>query len=217
MAALMKQRNLFVFTHDSIGLGEDGPTHQAVEQTATLRMIPNMSVWRPCDTVETAVAWAAAIENQAGPTSLLFSRQNLRHIVRNPQQITQIARGGYILSGEAEEPDAIVIATGSEVSIAIDAAESLGKEGYKVRVVSMPCTDLFDAQDKSYRDTVLPPHIRKRVAIEAGSPDYWLKYTGLDGRVLGVPTFGESAPANIVYEHFGITIPNLIKLIKSII
>ncbi len=217
MAALMKQRNLFVFTHDSIGLGEDGPTHQAVEQTATLRMIPNMSVWRPCDTVETAVAWAAAIENQAGPTSLLFSRQNLRHIVRNPQQITQMARGGYILSGEEEEPDAIVIATGSEVSIAIDAAESLGKEGYKVRVVSMPCTDLFDAQDKSYRDTVLPPHIRKRVAIEAGSPDYWLKYTGLDGRVLGVPTFGESAPANVVYEHFGITIPNLIKLIKSII
>lgn len=217
MAALMKQRNIFVFTHDSIGLGEDGPTHQAVEQTATLRMIPNMSVWRPCDTVETAVAWAAAIENQARPTSLLFSRQNLRHIVRNPQQITLIARGGYILSGEEDEPDAIVIATGSEVSIAIDAAESLGKEGYKVRVVSMPCTDVFDAQDKSYRDTVLPPHIRKRVAIEAGSPDYWLKYTGLDGRVLGVPTFGESAPANIVYEHFGITIPNLIKLIKSII
>ena len=217
MAALMKQRNIFVFTHDSIGLGEDGPTHQAVEQAATLRLIPNMSVWRPCDTVETAVAWVAAIENSKRPTSLLFSRQNLRHINRSEQQIKNIARGGYILSGSDVEPDAIIIATGSEVSFAIDAAESLGKEGHNIRVVSIPCTDVFDAQDEAYRNSVLPPHLRKRVAIEAGIPDYWTKYTGLDGRVLGVPTFGESAPISAVYEHFGITTPNLIKLIKSII
>jgi len=217
MAALMKQRNIFVFTHDSIGLGEDGPTHQAVEQTATLRMIPNMSLWRPCDTVETAVAWAAAIENTTRPTSLLFSRQNLRHIKRNAEQISNIARGGYVLAGGTDEPDAIIIATGSEVSIAIDAAESLGKEGHKIRVVSMPSTDVFDAQDVAYRDSVLPPDVRVRVAIEAGVPDFWKKYTGLDGRVLGISTFGESAPGNVVYEHFGITTPNLIKLIKSIL
>ena len=217
MAALMKQRNVFVFTHDSIGLGEDGPTHQAVEQAATLRMIPNMSLWRPCDTVETAVAWATAIENCTLPTSLLFSRQNLRHIVRTTDQISNISRGGYIIAGGTVEPDAIIIATGSEVSMAIDAAESLGKEGHKVRVVSMPSTDVFDAQDEQYRNSVLPPHVRKRVAVEAGIPDFWSKYTGLDGKVLGVPGFGESAPGNVVYEHFGITTPNLIKLVSSLL
>jgi transketolase len=217
MAALMKQRNVFVFTHDSIGLGEDGPTHQSVEQAATLRMIPNMSLWRPCDTVETAVAWAAAIDNRTRPTSLLFSRQNLRHIPRTAEQINNIARGGYIIAGGTDEPDAIIIATGSEVSMAIDAAESLGKQGHKVRVVSMPSTDVFDAQDEQYRNAVLPPHIRKRVAVEAGIPDFWCKYTGLEGKVLGVPGFGESAPGNIVYEHFGITTPNLIKLVSSIL
>jgi transketolase len=217
MCALMKIRNIFVFTHDSIGLGEDGPTHQAVEQAATLRLIPNMSLWRPCDTVETAVAWAAALENMNKPTSLLFSRQNLRHIKRSAEQISNIARGGYIIAGATDEPDAIIIATGSEVSIAIDAAESLGKEGHKIRVVSMPSTDVFDAQDAQYRDSVLPPNVRARVAIEAGVPDYWKKYTGLDGRVLGVASFGESAPGNVVYEHFGITTRNLIKLIMSIL
>jgi len=217
MAALMKQRNVFVFTHDSIGLGEDGPTHQAVEQAATLRMIPNMSLWRPCDTVETAVAWAAAVENRTRPTSLLFSRQNLRHIVRTTDQISNISRGGYIIAGDTVDPDAIIIATGSEVSMAIDAAESLGKQGHKVRVVSMPSTDVFDAQDEQYRNSVLPPHIRKRVAVEAGIPDFWIKYTGLDGKVLGVPGFGESAPGNVVYEHFGITTPNLIKLVSSLL
>lgn len=217
MSALMKIRNIFVFTHDSIGLGEDGPTHQAVEQAATLRLIPNMSLWRPCDTVETAVAWAAALENMNKPTSLLFSRQNLRHIKRSADQISNIARGGYIIAGATDEPDAIIIATGSEVSIAIDAAESLGKEGHKIRVVSMPSTDVFDAQDAQYRDSVLPPNVRARVAIEAGVPDYWKKYTGLDGRELGVSSFGESAPGNVVYEHFGLSTGNLIKLIKSIL
>jgi len=217
MAALMKQRNIFVFTHDSIGLGEDGPTHQAVEQTATLRFIPNMSVWRPCDTVETAVAWAAALENDKGPTSLLFSRQNLRYIKRTATQLDSIRRGAYVIAGDEGKPDAIIIATGSELSIAMDAADELGKEGRRIRVVSMPSTDVFDAQEEDYRHSVLPPDCRKRVAIEAGIPDYWHKYVGLDGRVLGVPTFGESAPGNVVYEHFGITSDNLVTLVKSIL
>ncbi|MEX2354204.1 MAG: transketolase C-terminal domain-containing protein, partial [Gammaproteobacteria bacterium] len=217
MAALMKQRNIFVLTHDSIGLGEDGPTHQAVEQAASLRLIPNMSLWRPCDTVETAVAWAAAIENRNGPTSLLFSRQNLEHIDRNEKQLGNIRRGGYVLAGDDNNPDAIIIATGSEVSIAMAAAENLGNEGHLIRVVSMPSADVFDAQDEDYRNSVLPPDCHKRVAIEAGIPDYWLKYTGLNGRVLGVPGFGESAPGNVVYEHFGINTANLEKLVKSIL
>jgi len=217
MAALMKQRNIFVFTHDSIGLGEDGPTHQAVEQAATLRLMPNMSLWRPCDTVETAVAWAAAITRTTGPTSLLFSRQNLKHIKRSKAQITNISRGGYILAGDDTLPDAIIIATGSEVGIAMEAAVALVQEGRKIRVVSMPCTDVFDAQDQVYRDSVLPPECRKRVAVEAGIPDYWRKYVGLDGEVMGVPTFGESAPGNAVYAHFGFNTGNLIKLVKSIL
>jgi transketolase len=217
MAALMKQRNIFVFTHDSIGLGEDGPTHQAVEQAATLRLIPNMSVWRPCDTAETAVAWAVAIENSNGPTSLLFSRQNLRYIKRTESQLDNIRRGGYVLTSDGDKPDAIIIATGSELSIAVDAAEELGKAGHRIRVISMPSTDMFDAQDEAYRNSVLPPDCRKRVAVEAGIPDYWLKYVGLDGKVLGVPTFGESAPGNVVYEHFGLTSKNLVTLVKSIL
>ncbi len=217
MAALMKLRNIFVFTHDSIGLGEDGPTHQAVEQAATLRMIPNMSVWRPCDTVETAVAWAAAIENRDGPTSLLFSRQTLVHVERSGEQIRNISRGGYILVNGGDEPDAIIIATGSEIAIALQAAASFGSEGTRVRVVSMPSADRFDTQDEQYRHAVLPPGCRKRVAIEAGIPDYWQRYTGLDGRVLGVPSFGESAPGDVVYEHFGINVANLIQLTKSIL
>jgi transketolase len=217
MAALMKQRNLFVFTHDSIGLGEDGPTHQAVEQAATLRLMPNMSLWRPCDTVETAVAWAVAIERASGPSSLLFSRQNLKPVKRTDTQIHNIRRGGYILAGDDQLPDAIIIATGSEVGIALEAAETLVKDGHKIRVVSMPSTDVFDSQDQIYRDSVLPPACRKRVAIEAGIPDYWRKYVGLDGRILGVPTFGESAPGNAVYAHFGIDTGNLIKLVKDLL
>jgi transketolase len=213
MAALMKQRNISVFSHDSIGLGEDGPTHQAVEQAASLRIIPNMSVWRPCDGVETAVAWQAAIENKDKPTSLLLSRQGLPHLQRSPEQIEQIKRGAYVLAGKSDKPDLIIIATGSEVSLAMEAATQL--QHYNIRVVSMPSTDTFDAQDEQYRNSVLPPDCRKRIAIEAGSPDYWSKYVGLDGDVLGVPTFGESAPGGEVYKHFGITTAGLCELIEK--
>lgn len=216
MAALMKQRNIFVFTHDSIGLGEDGPTHQAVEQTATLRMIPNMSTWRPCDTVETAVAWTVAIENQTGPTSLLFSRQNLAHIERSEVAISNIYKGAYIIFGDEKIPDVIIIATGSEVQMALDAARQYENKDINVRVVSMPCTDAFDKQDEAYKNSVLPLECRKRIAVEAGIPDYWRKYVGLDGLILGVPTFGESAPADQVYKHFGITTENLVGLIEKI-
>lgn len=216
MAALMKQRNIFVFTHDSIGLGEDGPTHQAVEQTATLRMIPNMSTWRPCDTVETAVAWTVAIENQTGPTSLLFSRQNLAHIERSEVAISNIYKGAYIIFGDEKIPDVIIIATGSEVQMALDAARQYENKDINVRVVSMPCTDAFDKQDEAYKNSVLPLECRKRIAVEAGIPDYWRKYVGLDGLILGVPTFGESAPAEQVYKHFGITTENLVGLIEKI-
>jgi transketolase len=217
MAALMKQRSILVFTHDSIGLGEDGPTHQAVEQAASLRLIPNMSTWRPCDAVETAVSWAAAIENKTGPTSLLLSRQSLLHIERSAEQVKNIRRGGYILSNENIDPDVIVIATGSEVEIALAAAELMQNEKITVRVVSMPSTDVFDRQDETYRNGVLPPDCRKRIAIEAGIPDYWYKYVGLDGRVIGVSSFGESAPMQDVYRHFNITTENLVTTIKSII
>ena len=217
MAALMKQQNIGVFSHDSIGLGEDGPTHQAVEQAASLRLIPNMSVWRPCDAVETAVAWRAAIENRDKPTSLLLSRQGIPHIERNEEQLALINRGAYVLRDGGTEPDAIIIATGSEVSLALDAAEQLQGKGHEVRVVSMPSTDVFDAQDEEYRDSVLPPSCRKRIAIEAGSPDYWRKYVGLDGAVLGVPTFGESAPGPKVYEHFGINADNLSSMAEQLI
>ncbi len=217
MAALMKQQNIGVFSHDSIGLGEDGPTHQAVEQAASLRLIPNMSVWRPCDAVETAVAWRAAIETRDKPTSLLLSRQGIPHIDRSEEQLAQIRRGAYVLRDGGTNPDAIIIATGSEVSLALEAAEQLQGKGHAVRVVSMPSTDVFDAQDEEYRDSVLPPSCRKRIAIEAGSPDYWRKYVGLDGAVLGVPTFGESAPGPKVYEHFGINADNLSSMAEQLI
>jgi transketolase len=217
MAALMKQRNIFVFSHDSIGLGEDGPTHQAVEQAASLRLIPNMSVWRPCDAVETAVAWQAAIENSDKPTSLLFSRQGLPHIERNAEQVKQIQRGAYVLLEGTIAPDMIIIATGSEVGIAIEAAAQLQQQGHNIRVVSMPSTDTFDAQDETYRHSVLPPDCRRRIAIEAGSPDYWSKYVGLDGDVIGVPSFGESAPGADVYKHFGITTADLCKRAEKIL
>ena len=213
MAALMKQRNIFVFTHDSIGLGEDGPTHQAVEQTATLRLIPNMTVWRPCDAVESAVAWRMAIEKDTGPSSLLFSRQKLAHMQRTSDQIENIKKGAYVLLDCEDDPEIIVIATGSEVELTMSTANKLNQAGHKIRVVSMPATDVFDTQDQAYRDSVLPPSCRKRISVEAGVTDYWLKYVGLDGRVLGVDNFGESAPGNEVFEHFGLTASKLEEMI----
>ena len=216
MAALMKQRNIFVFTHDSIGLGEDGPTHQAVEQAATLRLIPNMTVWRPCDAVESAVAWQMAIEKATGPSSLLFSRQKLAYMPRSAEQIENIRKGAYVLLDCEGDPEVIVIATGSEVELTMSTANKLNDAGHKIRVVSMPATDLFDAQDQSYRDSVLPPDCRKRISVEAGVTDCWRKYVGLDGRVLGVDSFGESAPANDVFEHFGLTAVKLEAMIKDL-
>jgi transketolase len=215
MAALMKLRNLFVLTHDSIGLGEDGPTHQAVEQAATLRLIPNMSVWRPADNTETAVAWRAALERRHGPTCLLLSRQNLPQLQRSAQQVQDITRGGYVLVDGGPQPEAVILATGSETAFAVEAAAGLNARGRRVRVVSMPCTDVFDAQDAAWRDAVLPPSCRNRIAIEAGVPDYWRKYVGLDGAVLGVPAFGASAPGPDVYTHFGISAAALTALVES--
>ena len=217
MAALMKIRNLFVFTHDSIGLGEDGPTHQPVEQTATLRYIPNMDVWRPCDSVESTVAWARAIERKDGPSVLIFSRQNLPFQKRNAAVIKLIDKGGYILSEAADgKPQAIIIATGSEIGLAMNAQTALAETGIQVRVVSMPCTSLFDRQDVAYRDSVLLKGV-KRVAVEAGIADYWHKYVGLEGAVVGMTTFGESAPASDLFKHFGFTIENVVKTVKNII
>ena len=213
MAALMNIQNIFVFTHDSIGLGEDGPTHQAVEQASSLRLMPNMSLWRPCDAVESTVAWQAAIERRDGPTSLLFSRQSLEHINRNEPQLNDIKRGGYTLIEGADDPELIIIATGSEVEIAVNVAIELNSVNRKVRVVSMPSTDVFDKQDEDYQETVLPFACRSRVAIEAGVTDFWKKYVGLDGLALGVDTFGESAPAKNVFEYFGLTEQNLKKVI----
>ena len=217
MAALMKIRNLFVFTHDSIGLGEDGPTHQPVEQTATLRYIPNMDVWRPCDTVESTVAWAHAIERKDGPSTLIFSRQNLPFQKRDANTIKLINKGGYILSEAANgKPQVILIATGSEVGLAMNAQKSLGEEGIYARVVSMPCTNVFDRQELSYKENVLPNGV-KRVAVEAGVTDFWRKYVGLDGAVVGIDTFGESAPADVLFKHFGFTVENMLKTVKSIL
>jgi len=217
MAALMKQSPIHVFTHDSIGLGEDGPTHQPVEQTATLRMIPRMSVWRPCDAVETAVAWKLAIERKGGPTSLILSRQGLAHQPRSEQQIADIARGGYTLVDCEGTPEAIIIATGSEVALAVEAARVLAEKGRRVRVVSMPSTDTFDAQDEQYRESVLPSSVLARVAVEAGVTGFWRRYVGLQGEVLGLDTFGESAPAEQVYQHFGITSDNLVALVEKVL
>jgi transketolase len=218
MAALMKVPTIFVYTHDSIGLGEDGPTHQAVEQTATLRLMPNMAVWRPCDTVESAVAWRAAIERKDGPSSLIFTRQGLNFQERTPEQVAAISRGGYIIKDcGCDNPDAILIATGSEVQLAIEAAASLETKGKKVRVVSMPCTEVFDAQDEFYRESVLPSSVRARVAVEAGVTDYWRKYVGLDGNVVGLDRFGESAPAKALFEHFGFTPENVVKAVEELL
>jgi transketolase len=213
MAALMQIQHIEVFTHDSIGLGEDGPTHQPVEQTATLRMIPRMSVWRPCDAVETAVAWKVAVQRKKGPTSLILSRQNLDHQDRSDAQIADIVKGGYVLKDCDGTPDVIVIATGSEVALAVAAADASDKN---VRVVSMPSTDAFDSQDEAYRESVLPSSCKARVAVEAGVTDYWRKYVGLDGAVVGIDTFGESAPAGDLFKHFGFTVENVVAAINSV-
>ena len=217
MAALMKIRNLFVFTHDSIGLGEDGPTHQPVEQTATLRYIPNMDVWRPCDTVESTISWARSIERMDGPSTLIFSRQNLPFQKRTAATIKLIDKGGYILSEASDgKPQAIIIATGSEIGLAMSAQQALAESGINVRVVSMPCTSLFDRQDQAYKDSVLLNGV-KRVAVEAGTADFWYKYVGLEGAVVGMTTFGESAPAGDLFKHFGFTVDNVVKVVKNII
>lgn len=217
MAALMKVQNIQVYTHDSIGLGEDGPTHQPVEQMASLRLTPNMSTWRPCDQVESAVAWKLAIERKDGPTSLIFSRQNLAQQERSEEQVANIARGGYILKDCAGKPELIIIATGSEVELAVNAAAELTAEGKKVRVVSMPSTDAFDKQDAAYRESVLPSDVTARIAIEAGIADFWYKYVGFGGKIIGMTTFGESAPAGELFKMFGFTTENVVKTAKTLI
>ena len=214
MAALMKIRSIFVYSHDSIGLGEDGPTHQAVEQIPTLRMIPNMDVWRACDTVESAVSWQAALEKKDGPSCLIFSRQNLDFQTRSAEQVANIRKGGYILKDCDGTPDVIIIATGSEVALAVGAAEELS--GKKIRVVSMPSTNVFDAQDDSYKESVLPAAVTARVAVEAAVTQGWYKYVGLNGAVVGIDRFGESAPAGELFKEFGFTVDNVVKTVKSV-
>jgi len=217
MAALMKIQNVLVYTHDSIGLGEDGPTHQPVEHTASLRLMPNMSVWRPCDTVETAVAWRYAIERQDGPTSLVLTRQNVPHQARSKEQLADVARGGYVLMDTDGEPDIILIATGSEVALAMSAAEALAADGIKARVVSMPSTDAFDKQDPDYRASVIPSAVTARVAIEAGVTASWWRYVGTAGQVIGLDRFGESAPAEELFEHFGFSTSNVVAVAKDVL
>ncbi len=217
MAALMKIQNIQVYTHDSIGLGEDGPTHQPVEQIASLRLTPNMNTWRPCDQVESAVAWKLAIERKDAPTALIFSRQNLAQQPRSAEQVADIAKGAYILKDSDGKPELILIATGSEVELAVKAAEQLTAEGKKVRVVSMPSTDAFDKQDAAYREAVLPSDVTARIAIEAGIADFWYKYVGFDGRIIGMTTFGESAPADQLFEMFGFTVENVVNTAKELL
>lgn len=217
MSALMKVQSIFVFTHDSIGLGEDGPTHQPVEQLTALRSTPNMQTWRPCDAVESAVAWKAAIERRDGPSSLVFSRQNLPHQQRSDQQLAAVARGAYVLRECEGSPDAILIATGSEVQLAMAAAEELASKGQQIRVVSMPCAELFEQQDAAYREAVLPSDVLARVAVEALHADYWYKYVGLDGRVVGMTTFGESAPAGDLMQFFGFTVDNVVATVEDVL
>ncbi|ELJ8715669.1 transketolase [Vibrio cholerae] len=217
MAALMKVQNIQVYTHDSIGLGEDGPTHQPVEQIASLRMTPNMSTWRPCDQVESAMAWKLAIERKDAPSALIFSRQNLAQQPRSAEQVANIAKGGYILKDCAGQPELILIATGSEVELAVAAYEQLSAEGKAVRVVSMPSTDAFDKQDAAYREAVLPSAVTKRIAIEAGIADFWYKYVGFGGRIIGMTSFGESAPAGELFKLFGFTTENVVKQAKELL
>jgi transketolase len=217
MAALMKVKNILVYTHDSIGLGEDGPTHQPVEHTASLRLMPNMSVWRPCDAVETAVAWRYALENDTGPTSLVLTRQGLPHQQRSDEQVAAIGRGGYVLEDCDGTPDVLLIATGSEVALAVGAADALAADGVKARVVSLPSTDVFDAQDADYRESVLPTAVTARIAIEAGVTEGWWRYVGPQGRVIGLDQFGASAPAGELFEHFGFTVVNIVDTAKEIL
>ncbi|MFT5887391.1 MAG: transketolase [Zhongshania sp.] len=215
MAAIMGKQVIHVYTHDSIGLGEDGPTHQPIEQIASLRGTPNMSLWRPCDMVESAVAWKAAIERSDGPSALIFTRQALPHQQRDAQQLAAVARGGYVLSDCDGEPEAIIIATGSEVKLAMAAQIALAAKGKKIRVVSMPSTDAFDSQDGDYRESVLPSNVLARVAVEAAHRDYWYKYVGLDGRIVGMDSFGESAPAEALFEYFGITTEAVVTAVED--
>ncbi|MFI4921383.1 MAG: transketolase-like TK C-terminal-containing protein, partial [Gammaproteobacteria bacterium] len=215
MAALMGIGSIYIYTHDSIGLGEDGPTHQSVEHVASLRLMPNMEVWRPADDTETAVAWARAIERRDGPVSMALSRQNLPHFARDAAQLAAIRRGGYVLQDTAGTPDAILIATGSEVALAAAAAKKLMEKGIKTRIVSMPCTSLFDAQDQAYRDGVLPPKVKARVSVEAGVTAGWHRYLGAEGRSVGLDRYGESAPAADVFKYFGFTIENVVKQVES--
>ncbi len=217
LAALMKIRNVFVYTHDSIGLGEDGPTHQPVEQMASLRVTPNMSLWRPADQVESAVAWKYAIERNDGPVALIFSRQNLTQQPRTAEQLANVARGGYVLKDSEGTPDVILIATGSEVGITVEAADKLAAAGTKVRVVSLPSTDVFDKQDEAYRESVLPKAVTARVAVEAGIADYWYKYVGLNGAIVGMTSFGESAPAEQLFKEFGFTVDNVVAKAQALL
>ncbi len=217
MASLMKQRSIFVYTHDSIGVGEDGPTHQPVEQIASLRSTPNLHTWRPCDTVESATAWSNAVCRKDGPSALVFSRQTLQHQQRSATQISDINRGGYILKDSRGEPNIIIIATGSEVGLAMDSADKLVESGYNVRVVSMPCCEIFDAQDAEYKESILPSAVGSRIAIEAGHTAMWYRYTGLSGRVIGMDRFGESAPGAELFEHFGFTVANVVEQAEELL
>ena len=217
MSALMKQRVINVYTHDSIGLGEDGPTHQPVEQLSSLRATPNLHTWRPCDTVESAVAWVEALKAKSTPSALIFSRQNLPHQARDIEQVANIAKGGYVLAKEQGELRAVIIATGSEIELAMNAYTELTAEGLGVRVVSMPCAEVFAKQEINYRDSVLPPQVRARVAVEASHIDYWYKFVGLDGKVVGMTTFGESAPAKDLFPYFNITTDAVIQAVKAVV
>ena len=214
LSSIMHQPVLYILTHDSIGVGEDGPTHQPVEHVASLRLMPNMTVWRPCDAVESAVSWKAAVEHTTGPSCLIFSRQNLAHQNRSAEQITNIERGGYILKDCDGTPDVIIIATGSEVALAMGAAEQAA--GKQVRVVSMPSTTVFDSQDDAYKESVLPSSVTARVAVEAAVTEGWYKYVGLNGIVVGIDRFGESAPAGELFEYFGFTVDNVVKAVNSV-
>jgi transketolase len=217
MAALMRLRVIFVYTHDSIGLGEDGPTHQPIEQLAGLRAIPHMDVWRPCDAVETATSWGVAIDNRDGPTSLIFTRQAVTHQARRPDQVEAIKRGGYVLIDSDGPPEAIVIATGSEVGIAAEAVKSAQGKGRKVRLVSMPSTATFDRQDQAYRDSVLPPSVSRRVAVEAAARESWWRYVGLKGQIVGIDHFGASAPAKELFKQYGFTPEHVLQAIDNVL
>lgn len=217
MAALMKLRSIFVYTHDTIGLGEDGPTHQPIEQLASLRLTPNMETWRGCDQVEVAVAWQQAIERKNGPSALILTRQPLEQQPRTMEQLGNIARGGYVLSDSDGKPELILISAGSEIELVVSVAKILRQQGHKVRVVSMPCTERFDKQDEAYQETVLPKDVRKRLAVEASIAGFWQRYTGLDGKVIGMTTFGESAPASVLFNHFGFTKDNVLQQAKALL